>query len=250
MVGGEGRRQAQWGTRSCSAPAATKAGADGSSGARASLASVNSQALPPAAKRPAEAAGASNSACCGAHTLAALSTRGCMPTAQHSTAQRSVLTVRSRSPYSAEISSTSGAIMRQGPHQGAQKSTWQGGGGMGNKTRQRGEVQGVAGWSGHMAAWRPCCRRRSHTAGGLCCPVLTTSATACLQLGWPVLAMTQLPSNSCCQCDLIGGKHRQRGVPPADVLAGAGAAALCCAADRASMPCPANPLPILRHWHQ
>jgi hypothetical protein len=31
--------------------------------------------------------------------------------------------VRSLSPYSAEISSTSGAIMRHGPHQGAQKST-------------------------------------------------------------------------------------------------------------------------------
>lgn len=39
--------------------------------------------------------------------------------------------MRSRSPYSAEISSTSGAIMRQGPHQGAQKSTWRDEGGAG-----------------------------------------------------------------------------------------------------------------------
>lgn len=38
-------------------------------------------------------------------------------------------TVRRRSPYSDAISSTSGAIMRQGPHQGAQKSTCTGGGG-------------------------------------------------------------------------------------------------------------------------
>ena len=36
---------------------------------------------------------------------------------------RSALTARSFSPYSAASSSIRGAIMRQGPHHGAQKST-------------------------------------------------------------------------------------------------------------------------------
>ncbi len=71
------------------------------------------------------------------------------------------LTVRSRSPYSAEISSTSGAIMRQGPHQGAQKSTCGRGGRQGGRGCQRLSRAGE-GWSG--AGVRDVCGRE--VAGG------------------------------------------------------------------------------------